>query len=439
MLCAWLGDPVNWPLFMKKAVAGTGEYGTSPAGSSPWPGHARRDRSVLPTPELAGRHQRLDEEAANGRGVMSGINPPQQTGAATGEQRDISWARRIGGSLLVFFTGFLVWFLWPVAVLYGLVWWFIYGIWAWDYIYLSTRRHRSLAQIHARAGDQQRSIHEANNSAVMVTYGVSVTREGANGLPTPIPPLIKRDENNCANVTAGGAFYHFYPQAGKLSRKVKTILDYESAMPTPLWSKTAMLHAERKRRDRLDGGLPDQSPREGVKEQNCPGRLSTPPNEHNTVILEARIPIRQSSVHQNGRRLKRQPRLDPWPRRLDGDIELRNMMPSTMSLTTDFKVDETTITLASVPERRGSAQRTGATNGKRNGNHQKKNGGGSSSEGQTLPAPFRPPNTDRMSSMRARGLFTIEEGDVAEEEDRSSDESLDTGAPQVSSHVANGA
>ena len=113
------------------------------------------------------------------------------------------------------------------------------------------------------------------------------------------------------------------------------------------------------------------------------------------------------------------------------------MMPSTMTLTTDFKVDETMITLASVPERRGSAQRTGATNGKRNGNHQKKNGGGSSSEGQTLPAPFRPPNTDR--TMRdVRGLFTIEEGDVAEEEERSSDETLDTGAPQVSSHVANG-
>lgn len=423
VLTAWLGDPVNWPLFLKKAVAGTGEYRTSPNGSSPWPGHVRHDRLVSSTPELARRHHRVDEEAANGRGVINRMNSPQQeTGATTGEARDISRARKIGGSLLVFFTGFLVWFLWPLAVLYGFVWWFAYGIWAWHYIYLSTRGVRSLAQAHARDGDQQRSIHGVGNDAIIVTSNeTSVTSEGTDGIPASThegsaTTLNRRGETGRATVMSGGEFHHFYPQAGKFSRKVKTVLDYESAMPTPIWSKAAMLHAERKRRDMLDGGLYNQTPREKVNTQHAPKGLETSPDGINTVI-QARIPIRQSSAQQNGRRLKRQPRLDPWPRRYAGDIELRTIQSS--RLTPLVKAGETAITPSSVPERRGSAQRTGIRNVARNGSH------------QTLPASNRPWTPDRISGIRdVRKLFTIDEGDVAEEEERSSGDSVNSRVPQ---------
>ncbi|KAK3316547.1 hypothetical protein B0H66DRAFT_625786 [Apodospora peruviana] len=124
--------------------------------------------------------------------------------------------KRLGAQVLLVLIVFSLVLLWPLAVIYTIVWWVVWSVWALDYIIVSTRRARKHVQ---RQLDLERQA------------GAGANNSGGHA----------------------GEFLRYYPKLGPMSRILKGILEKDGAMPTPKSCKQAMRMAEQKRRNKLEG------------------------------------------------------------------------------------------------------------------------------------------------------------------------------------------
>ncbi|KAM7190253.1 hypothetical protein V8F33_009613 [Rhypophila sp. PSN 637] len=288
-----LGCYQQWPLFMKKTVAHSGDHHTGWVGRKREKGvHEHGDGTWV---ELDGvevhdaffkatKDDGTDNvtvpksvhfttvtveavDVENDKDLERGPNNQGVEASARDKHQDMHAncpsvrQMRKSGLLVVGLAMFLLLAFWPIQVIWVLVWWAIYKVWATHYIYISTRRSRAVERAHSDTTarghvDSQLSkpvIVVQKTTFVMESPGREAQLEKNSGRNTTTVTAGHRETNNpWSTAMTNAGFNNFFPPAGKISRKVKSFLEHEPFLPAPEYCRRKMLHAEKKRRDRLD-------------------------------------------------------------------------------------------------------------------------------------------------------------------------------------------
>ncbi|KAM7221838.1 hypothetical protein V8F06_002831 [Rhypophila decipiens] len=286
-----LGCYQQWPLFMKKAVVHSWDHHTG------WMGRKRdgtwveldgvevhdafskatkddgTDKVEVTVPKSV-HFTTVTVEAVdveNDKDLERGPDNQGVQGSARNEHQDAHAncpsvrQMRKSGLLVVGLAMFLLLAFWPVQVIWVLVWWAIYQVWATHYIYISTRRSRAVGRAHSDTTARGHVDSQASKPVIVVQKTAFVMEspgrdaqleENSGGRNTTTVTAGHRETNNpWSTAMTDAGFNNFFPPAGKISRKVKAFLEHEPFLPAPEFCRRKMLYAEKKRRDRLDSAV----------------------------------------------------------------------------------------------------------------------------------------------------------------------------------------